>query len=283
MLAGLEEPDSGPDPHGLGHHHRLPAAGRHRPHGTHGLRRGRPRLPGAPSPQGGAAPDRGPARPRHRGRRRPREAARALRRGDGALQASRRLRDRRPGGRRPEGPRILPRGPAAADRGVLGRLADADRPRQAAARAPEPAADGRAHEPPRPPRPQLARGVPGRLPGLGGARLPRPLLPRRHGEAHHRGGAQAPSPTTTATTRSTWWSTPRGWSNLREAHRARARRSRRPRRSSTGSATRPRRPARSRAGSSSSTRSSGSRSRPRARRSASSSPTRPSRAGWCSS
>ena len=29
-------------------------------------------------------------------------------------------------------------------------------------------------------------------PGLGGARLPRPLLPRRHGEAHHRGGPAHP-------------------------------------------------------------------------------------------
>ena len=59
------------------------------------------------------------------------------------------------------------------------------------------------------------------------------------------------------------------------------RRSRRPRPSSTASATRPPRPARCRAGSSSSTRSSASRSRPSARRSASTSPTRPRPAGWC--
>ncbi len=77
-------------------------------------------------------------------------------------------------------------------RGVLGGLADAHRAGQAPARPPQPAADGRAHQPPRPARAELAGGVPARLPGLGGARLPRPLLPGRHGEAHHRGGPAHP-------------------------------------------------------------------------------------------
>ena len=213
---------------------------------------------------------------------RPREAARALRRGHRALQAARRLGDRRARRRRAEGARLLARGPAAQDRGVLGRLADADRTRQAAARAAEPAADGRADQPPRPAGAQLARGVPRRLPGLGGAGLARPLLPRRDREAHHRGRPARRSPTTTATTRTTWSSTRRAWSACARRTGARARRSRRPRSSSTASATRPPRRSRCRAGSSSSTRSSGSRSRRRARRSASPFPRRRARAGWCS-
>ena len=44
-----------------------------------------------------------------------------------------RLRDRRQHRRRPQGPRLLARGPAARHRGVLRRLADAHRARQAAA------------------------------------------------------------------------------------------------------------------------------------------------------
>ena len=52
---------------------------------------------------------------------------------------------------------------------------------------PEPAAPGRADQPSRPARAQLARGVHGRVPGLGRPRLPRPLLPRRHRQAHHPG------------------------------------------------------------------------------------------------
>ena len=179
-------------PDGLGHDHRLPAAGRHRPPRAHRLRGGRPRLPGAALPQGGAAPDRGRARPRHRGRRGARQAPRALRGSDRALQAPRGLGDRRPGGRRPEGPRLLSRRPAEKDGGVLGRLADAHRPGQAPPRPPQPPADGRAHEPPRPAGAELARGVPRRLPGVGRARLARPLLPRRHRQADHRGRAQDP-------------------------------------------------------------------------------------------
>ena len=217
-----------------------------------------------------------------RRRRRPRAAAGALRGGHRPLQAPRRLRDRRPGGRRAQGPRLLARRPAAPDRGVLRRLADAHRAGQAAAGPPQPAAHGRAHEPPRPARAQLARGVPGTTTrarwssspttatsstppssaitqvGLQDPdRLPRQLLEVR-GRARGAHGAPA-----------------------RGAPPADARRSRRPRPSSTSSATRPPRRARCRAGSSCWTRSSASRSRPSARRSASSSRTRPSPAASC--
>ena len=140
---------------------------------------------------------------------------------------------------------------------------------------------GRAHEPPRPARAQLARGVPGRLPRLRGARLARPLLPRRHRQAHHRGrpahAHRLPRQLLALRGRA------RGahGAPARGAPPADARRSRRARPSSTGSATRPPRRARCRAGSRCSTRSSASRSRPSARRSASSSPTRPSPGAWC--
>ncbi len=214
------------------------------------------------------------ARPRRR-RRRPRAPPHPLRRGDRALQGPGRIRDRGQRRRRAEGPRLLPGRPAAPVRGVLGRLADAHRPGQAPPRPAQPAADGRAHEPPRPARAQLAGGVPRRLPGLGGPGLPRPLLPRRHGEAHHRGGPAHPHRLPRQLLASTWSTTRRPWSGCASRTAGRARRSRRPRPSSAASATRPPRPARCRAGSSSSTRSSASRSRPSARRSASSSPTRP--------
>ena len=165
------------------------------------------------------------------------------------------------------------------DRGVLRRLADADRPRQAAARAAEPAAHGRADQPPRPAGAQLARGVPRRLPGLGRARLPRPLLPRRDRQAHHRGRPQDAHRLPRQLLALRRSSTPRAWSACARRTAGRARRSRRPRSSSTASATRPPRRSRSRAGSSCSTRSSGSRSRRSARRSASSSRRRRARAG----
>ena len=74
----------------------------------------------------------------------------------------------------------------AADRDVLGRLADAHRARQAAARPAEPAAARRADESPRPRGAQLARGVPRRLSARRHPRLARPLLPRRGRHAHRR-------------------------------------------------------------------------------------------------
>ena len=71
-------------------------------------------------------------------------------------------------------------------RDLLGRLADAHRAGEAAAGPAEPAAARRAHQPPRPRRPQLARGVPGRLPLRRHPGLARPLLPGRGGDPHHR-------------------------------------------------------------------------------------------------
>ena len=68
------------------------------------------------------------------------------------------------------------------DGGVLGRLADAHRARQAAARKAEPAAAGRADEPPRPGGAQLAGRVSGELSECLRPDLARPLLPGRDGQ-----------------------------------------------------------------------------------------------------
>ena len=74
---------------------------------------------------------------------------------------------------------------ATAGRNVLGRLADAHRTGQAAARTAQPAAARRADEPSRPRRAQLARGVSRRVPVRRHPRLARSLLPRRRRDAHH--------------------------------------------------------------------------------------------------
>ena len=193
MLAGLRGARLRPDPDGLGHDDRLPAAGRHRPPRAHRLRGGRARLRRSCSPSRTSSTGsrtRSPTPPRTaRGttgsssatRRSPSASSTS-----GGYEIDARVADVL------KGLGFSPRRPAAADRGVLGRLADAHRPRQAAPRPAEPAADGRAHEPPRPAGAQLARGVPRRLPGLGRARLARPLLPRRDRQAHHRGRPQDP-------------------------------------------------------------------------------------------
>ncbi len=74
----------------------------------------------------------------------------------------------------------------AAVRDVLGRLADAHRAGQAAARPAQPAAARRADQPPRSRRAQLARGISRRLPLRRDPRLARSLLPRRGRHPHHR-------------------------------------------------------------------------------------------------
>ena len=102
------------------------------------------------------------------------------------LPARRRLQHRPAHRHRAARPRLQPGRLRQADRDVLGRLADAHRARQAAARPARAAAARRADQPPRSRRAQLARGVPLDLPARGDPRLARPLLPRRGRHPHHR-------------------------------------------------------------------------------------------------
>ena len=164
-------------------------------------------------------------------------AARAVRRGHRALQAPRRLRDRRPRGRRPEGPRLHAGRPAAADRGVLRRLADAHRAGQAAAGPPQPAAPRRAHQPPRPARAQLARGVHVTSTRARSCSSPTTATSSTPPSSASPRSACARSPTTTATTRSTWSSTRRAWRTCARRTAGRRKRSRSRTPSSTSSAT----------------------------------------------
>ena len=77
----------------------------------------------------------------------------------------------------------------AAHRDLLGRLADADRARQAAARPAEPAAARRADESPGSRGPQLARNLSHRVSARGHPGVARSLLPRRRRDPHRRSDA----------------------------------------------------------------------------------------------
>ena len=171
-----------------------------------------------------------------------------------------------------------------ADRNVFGRLADADRAGEAAARPARPAAAGRADQSPRPRSAQLARGIPRRLSARGHPRVARPVLSRCGRDAHRRRRPADADRLRRQLQRLPACSAMRGMERLRDAKRRAGRRSRARRRcSSTGSATRRPRPRRCRAASRCSRRSSRSRCRPSARGCTSSSRPAPRAAGRCSS
>ena len=186
MLAGLEEPDCGRHRQAGRADHRLPAPGRADPLRPHGLRGGQQRLPAAARHEGRDARHRAPARRCLGARSRARRDAVPLRRPAGPVPAARRLQHGPAHRHRAARSRLQRRGRRAARGDVLRRLADAHRAGQAAARAAQPAAARRAHEPPRPGRAQLARGVSGGVSLRRHPRLARPLLPGRGGHPHHR-------------------------------------------------------------------------------------------------
>ena len=109
------------------------------------------------------------------------------------ISRARRLRHRSAGGHRAHRPRLSAARLETPHRGVLGRLADAHRARQTAARKAQSAAARRAHQPSRPGSPQLARRVSGLLPQCLRAGLARPLFSRRHGPQDRRAVEQEPA------------------------------------------------------------------------------------------
>ena len=141
----------------------------------------------APARTGGGAgaPDapHGRTRPRQR---RVRAGGRPLPPGGKRVPRARRLHRRIAGGRRAQRPRLPAARLEAAHRGVLRRLADAHRARQAAAGKAQPAAARRAHQPPGPGSAQLAGRVSLLLSLRLRAGVARPLLPGRHGAQDRR-------------------------------------------------------------------------------------------------
>ena len=185
IFANLDEPDSGAVVKPVRPARGLPAPGRPGPRGTHAARGSVARVRVAAGCSPGDAGDRGaPGRPGG-ARGRARGDAASLQRSAGPLPAARRVRDRPEDRHGAAGARVRPRRLRQADGDVLGRLADAHRAGEAAAGEAGPAPPRRADQPPRSRRPQLARGVPARLPARGHPRVARPLLPGRRRRSHH--------------------------------------------------------------------------------------------------
>ena len=143
-------------------------------------------VPGADRDPGRARPGRGRDGDRLRGHGSPGPAGHAPGRAAGAVRAARRLPRR---GRHRQGagrPRLRLHRPRQALRGVLRRLADADRAGQDAGPQARPAAARRAHQPPRSEGDRVAGGVPARVPGHDRGRLARSLLHGPGRQPHHR-------------------------------------------------------------------------------------------------
>ena len=109
-----------------------------------------------------------------------------------AVRGPRRLHPRPAGRRGAVGPRLHARRDRPLARGAVGRAADPGGARPAPRRRPGPAPPRRAHEPPRPRRPRVARGGRPAPPRRAPRRLARPGLPRRDRDAHL--GAARPAP-----------------------------------------------------------------------------------------